>query len=302
MHIAYVSLRNTNSYDKIIAMNNKQELLLEKISTDIKTGQFKQALMTIEVNKESLFLANPLSTLELHFGILFELRSFTEARKALLYYKDMPYVSQAIEDELKALEIKLERRIEKMLETLEADEQALKNMLKSGDYNEVMRAFSIIRQAKLPLEDFDEEINICLKHDYGRNVIFGLLLNTHIYLGKREIDVCYYGQNRLIDTRDFFIPTEHVAFKEVIKELEKHNKNTTVYGFAKELAVFKSFEIFPETFTQSDAKTLAVYFVYQARLALQESFNHALFFKSHQISDENIKNIVKKYHLDMYQG
>ena len=59
----------------------------------------------------------------------------------MLYYKDMPYVSQAIEDELKALEIKLERRIEKMLETLEADEQALKNMLKSGDYNEVMRAF-----------------------------------------------------------------------------------------------------------------------------------------------------------------
>ena len=84
MHIAYVSLRNTNSYDKIIAMNNKQELLLEKISTDIKTGQFKQALMTIEVNKESLFLANPLSTLELHFGILFELRSFTEARKGLV--------------------------------------------------------------------------------------------------------------------------------------------------------------------------------------------------------------------------
>ena len=86
------------------------------------------------------------------------------------------------------------------------------------------------------------------------------------------------------------------------KNLKSTIKNTTVYGFAKELAVFKSFEIFPETFTQSDAKTLAVYFVYQARLALQESFNHALFFKSHQISDENIKNIVKKYHLDMYQG
>lgn len=283
-------------------MENILVHLLEKIKTDIKNGEFKLALLTFEVRKDDFFDFNPIVSIDLHVSLLLELKKYAEATKAITYYKDKPYVSQQVEDHLRATEQIIERLIEKTLKAQEFDEDLTRKMLRSGQYNEVIRAFTKIKAANASLADFDEDIIYALQNDYDRNVIFGLLLYTHKYLENREVLFSYYGQKKMIKGTDFFIPSDHIGFKTLLDELDKFNKNTTVHGFAVQLATFKAFEIFPFNLEQEDAKSLSVYFIYQARLALQEVFNHQDFFLLNGINDQIIKNIVKKYHLDMYQG
>ena len=283
-------------------METKLFLLIEKIKLDIKQGQYDHALQTLEVNKDDLFLLNPLATLNIHINVLIETHAYTTALERLRYYKDKPYHSQAVEEEIRSLEAKVNRLIDKLSQPVNIDESVVINLLNSHNFLEVLKGLRLIKENHLNATDFVKQLRLALKKDFGRNIMFSVFANLINDFPHETFTVFHYGTLLAVKTQDLFVPLTNNSYLLLEKELEKFNKNTTIHTFAKELAERNALDNYPLVYEVEDVKALAVYFAYQASRALQDDLNATQFFGSRQISNESVKNIVKKYHLDMYQG
>lgn len=283
-------------------MNEKLVLLLDIINQAIADDNLAEALTIFTANKKEFYAVDPLKTITLHISLLFISGEFSQALDEVLLYKDMAYVSQEVEDKLRSFEQQIKLHILKLEKARDVDEDAIKKMFLSENFSEVLVAFNKINRFKLDAHDYIKEVSLALKKDYGHNTLFALSEHLKQHFKGEKFIVCYFGD--LIEISVDLLPTlyEDKGFIQFIEELELFNKNITIYNFARELAERNVQDIYPFTYEVSDSKALAVYFAYQAKLALQEVFDEQLFFQNYNITNETIKNIVKSYHLAMFQG
>ncbi len=80
--------------------SDEPEAILLRISALLALGRQKEGLETLLKNREELFKAKPGLTMKSNFEIRFALEQFDEAREDLEFYKNAPYVSQAVEEAL----------------------------------------------------------------------------------------------------------------------------------------------------------------------------------------------------------
>ncbi len=80
--------------------SDEPEAILLRISALLALGRQKEGLETLLKNREKLFKAKPGLTMKSNFEIRFALEQFDEAREDLEFYKNAPYVSQAVEEAL----------------------------------------------------------------------------------------------------------------------------------------------------------------------------------------------------------
>ncbi len=283
-------------------MESKLSLLLEKIRLDIKLGQFEAALQTLHVNRDAFFAFQPAATIDLHVGILLELKDFSQALKAIVEYREKPYVSQAVEALLTQKEADINREIAKMAKRDQLDEDKWLSRLNSERFEDVLHALTQLKNLSVSPTQYQQEISDALSRDYGFNVAYILLNEIYQLFPSTTFYVNYYGKLIKIKTNAFFLLDTHPSIRAFLKYLDAFNKHTTVHRFARQLGLQKAIELFPYTYDELDVRSLAIYFIYRARLALQEAFDQQQFFKENGVSPEILKKIVKKYHLDMYQG
>ncbi len=80
--------------------SDEPEAILLRISALLALGRQKEGLETLLKNRGKLFKAKPGLTMKSNFEIRFALEQFDEAREDLEFYKNAPYVSQAVEEAL----------------------------------------------------------------------------------------------------------------------------------------------------------------------------------------------------------
>lgn len=282
-------------------MVSKIELLIEKIKIDIKNGDFESAVTTLSNDKTLFFKFNPIATLELHIKTLIELNDIRTAFKELTFYRDLPYVSQEVEEKMKELEEVLFRHVEKSFDDNRRLIENVERKILSDRFEEVYDAFSLIKSKGL-VSTFKNQIKVALEKDFGRNTTYNLMLGLENELKDETYNIVYYGEPYLFQAKDFFKIEVSEAFRLFAKELDKFNKDTTVFQFALNLSFQKMIEYFPRQIESEDIPLLALYYVENVNSLLNPSFDKAAFYKTYKINNEMIKYINKKYHLGMYQG
>lgn len=283
-------------------MTTKLDVLLEKIKHDLQNGDFENALLTIESNKDAFFHLNPIATLDLHIKTLLELSDYKAALKELAYYADLPYVSQEVEEKIRALEALIFRTIDRNIKDVDKNIEVIKNKILSNDFNEVYTAFSILKADESLVKKFKNEIKVALQKDFGKNTTYFLLSGLQEALSDETLTISYYGEALSFAVKQFFAIDTSEEMMLFMQEFERFNKNTTVYQFAINLAYEKMIDYFPQRIDKQDIPILALYFVEQVQTLLDPAFNKGAFYAAYQISNQMIKNINKKYHLGMYQG
>lgn len=100
------SLFDKKRYDLIIDLTknskNPEEILL-RVTSFIMLNKDNDALDEIENNQTILDQHYPYKTMRLHFELLFKNKLFDEALIALDHYKNLPYISQEVEEFLRAI-------------------------------------------------------------------------------------------------------------------------------------------------------------------------------------------------------
>ena len=100
------SLAKSQNYEAMLeaeaeAVTPKQVFLV--ISSALALGKGKKALELLLANRTLLWEANPLLLLKVHFETRFLLGQFDEAYEDYAYFSSLPYVSQAVEEQLRDL-------------------------------------------------------------------------------------------------------------------------------------------------------------------------------------------------------
>ncbi len=96
----------SQDYRKVLELTNgKKELvfIVYRLSALIGLNRYDSALRLLIENRDALFKADPIKTIETNFVLRFQLRQFDEAFDDIGIFGDYPYVSQEVEEELRAL-------------------------------------------------------------------------------------------------------------------------------------------------------------------------------------------------------
>ncbi len=282
-------------------MEEKLFILIEKIKSDLREGKYKDALMTISSNNYELFKLNPQATLDLHIKTMMELKLFVEALEQIKDYQSLPYVSQEIEEHMRSLIIKIKKEIRMQTSDTTKTIQLIENKIVSDKLNDVLLAFNFLRKHPELIKQFLGEIRKVFKKDFGQNILYLLITGIEQHFsGVYEIN--YFGDIIPFDFSSYYTIESSSAYNNLVNELNKYNKNTTIHSFAQQLTIRKLIDLFPFTIDKDDIYAVSLYFVYLANMYMQNDIDGVSFFAKHGISIETIKKIDKKYHLGMYQG
>jgi hypothetical protein len=178
------SLLDKKQYDLIISLtecSEDPEALVYRISAYLGKGDAKSALSLILNNREMLYSFNPFLTMKSNFEIRFILHQFDEAYDDLEYYRNRPYVSQAVEEYL--------RDLPTIIRTNERNQQLAKN------YSEE----DIEKIFKTSTDDY--EVLSLLNYLQGSSISQYISYVKDILVGNRHPQVKTYALLLLISQR-----------------------------------------------------------------------------------------------------
>ena len=187
--------------------------ILIRISAYIEMGKREEALGALLKSREALFKERPLLTMRADFELRFALNQFDEAYEDLDYFSNLPYVSQEVEEELRASRKRI-RAEEKAYLLQGADHKKdLSVLLKSNDPYAVLGALSQI--GKKGMKGHEEEIKDILAGTMHHDVkVFAL--EVLVALGYPE-NVCFIdeGKARMIRPSELISPFEEENYKSI---------------------------------------------------------------------------------------
>ena len=142
------SLMDKKQYDLVIKLTENSTdstYLFYRISAFLALGQPLESLHVIENNRS--ILEKDLSILiKVHIEILCILCKFDEAYQEMEYYKNLPYVSQQVEELLASLPKYIREEERKMNSGKEMDDEQVKKLLHSSEMNDTIIGLDIVRE------------------------------------------------------------------------------------------------------------------------------------------------------------
>ena len=111
------------------------EAISYRLNALIALNRYQDALTLIIARNDLLYQKDPLKCMELHFELLLHEKKFDEALMTLKKYEEMPYVSQRVEEFLRAIPKKI-ANYQKMDEThtpFVSEEEANEIFIKEKD-------------------------------------------------------------------------------------------------------------------------------------------------------------------------
>ncbi len=207
-------------YEEVLELTKDSVLpkdIFIRISAYIETGKREEALKTLLKSREALFKARPIMAMRADFELRFALNQFDEAYEDLDYFSNLPYVSQEVEEELRASRKRI-RAEEKAYLLQGADHKKdLSVLLKSNDPYAVLGALSQI--GNKGIKGHEEEIKDILAGTMHHDVK-AFALEVLVALGYPE-NVCFIddGKARMIRPSGLISPFEEENYKSIRKML-----------------------------------------------------------------------------------
>lgn len=282
-------------------MNNPLITTKNEIIQLIKEGNYKQALVVLNKNWRPLFESEPAYVISTHFELLFELSEPLLINKTLDLYKGLPYISQEIEELLKAIEAKLHTFFTRKISDEELDDKIIA-LLQSDDINLVAKGVYLIKKnGRHPL-DFFKEIEQAMLKEYEDNLSLIIIPLLQGYMIDKPLKMLHQGEVKTVIINSVPHVDEDKVYMDLIVKINRFYKDISVAQIATQLAKESYDQNYPFGFDRSDIDVLSYLFIFQAKRALGQTFDDASFLTTYGVHQEMVGKLVKKYHLPLYQG
>ncbi len=251
-------------YESILSSTEGKEdgeSLFYRASALLALGKSKEAMELFSSHRKTLFSYNPLVTLKHNFELRILLNEFDDAYADYEEFKNYPYVSQEVEERLRALPSYLREKERESLSQKPLSIEEAKKILSNpkGDYEVLATLEAISHVAIDPFLPEIQSLLISSIHPSIKTYAFLLLINC----GYDQEVTLIKGNNtyHLIpkNTKPPFVGTQFKAFKQ---DLESLAKDPSVSGVAYSLFSDYTLALFPSNpFDDVDEKRLIYAFL-----------------------------------------
>lgn len=240
------SLMDRKEYELVVQLTKDTQdvtYLFYRISALLALGRGEEALKTIKNNRK--ILENDLLLLmKVHIEILCLLGKFDEAHEEVEYYKNLPYVSQQVEELLKELPKLVREEEKKAFASKELSNLELKKRLKSQDQNTVLPAIDMVRDRDINffLEDI-QEIMVSFPKQVIRSFALLLLVQKQV---DKELDFMHVDKLIKVNPSKLEPPFIGEEFNSFVRTMQNEIRNPSINQDAVQILSSYIIYMYPE--------------------------------------------------------
>lgn len=286
------SILDKKNYDLVLSLTKgatDSESLVYRASAFLGKGDAKNARDIFVKNRDQLYLFNPLLTLKSTFEIRYILGEFDEAYADLAYFNEKPYMSQQVEEYLKALP-SLIRQNERNSELAKnySPEEIKKILSSSKDDYEVLSLLN--RLSSAPMDDYISYVEEILVSQRNASVkTFALLLLVSIHYSKSVTfskgDMVYH-----LIPKDLEPPFIGEKFDNFESNLNDMAKDPSVYGVARNLFSDYVLALYPEkAFDGAEDRLTMTALLLLAQEYLHSSLGIQGYLETYKLKENDVK-------------
>ena len=246
------TLMDRHEYELVVKLtegSKQMDYLFYRISALLALTRGEEAVECIRNNRE--ILQGELSLLmKVHIEILCLLERFDEAYDELEYYKNLPYVSQEVEELIHDFPKMIRDEEKKAAGSKSLSDDEIKIRLKSDKQDVVLPAIDMVRGRDIQLF-LNEFQNIMVRFPRQSIRSFALLLLVQKHVDK-EFDFDHNGQVIKVNPSKLNPPFVGSEFNAFIKRLQNEIKNPAVSEDAIQILSSYIIYIYPENISAQD--------------------------------------------------
>lgn len=289
------TLMDKKQYDLVIELTKNSidpNDLFFRVSAFLASGKGQEALSVIESNRK--ILESDLSLLmKVHIEILCLLNMFDKAYEEMEYYKNLPYVSQQVEEMLDILPKMIREEEKKQYASKNISDDELRKRLMSADEQLVLPSVDLLRDKDLNL--FLQEIKHILKEFPIQSIrSFTLLLCVQKHLNQ-VLPFNHMGQIIEVNPSELEPPFIGDEFNSFLRYFQSEVKDPVVSENA--IQIFSSFiiYIYPETITVSyPVLALALKHIAYEYLRMDNEMDLAEACLEKNVSEDEVKELIQR--------
>ena len=289
------TLMDKKQYDLVIELTKNSvdpNDLFFRVSAVLASGKGQEALSVIESNRK--ILESDLSLLmKVHIEILCLLNMFDKAYEEMEYYKNLPYVSQQVEEMLDILPKMIREEEKKQFASKNLSDDELRKRLMSSDEHLVLPSVDLLRDKDLNL--FLKEIKHILKEFPIQSIrSFTLLLCVQKHLNQT---LAFNHMGQIIEVNPSVLEPPFIGdeFNSFLRYFQSEVKDPVVSENA--IQIFSSFiiYIYPETITVSyPVLALALKYIAYEYLRMDNEMNIAEACSEKNVSEDEVKELIQR--------
>jgi hypothetical protein len=281
------SLMDKKEYQLVLDLtkgSSDPEAIFYRATAYISLNQPVPATALLVENREELFKANPVLLMKVTFELRFIQKQFDEAYKDLEWFSNQPYVSQAVEEQLRAAPalIRANERAATMVKDY-SPEDVEKILLTSPDDYEVLSMLSYVQSHHL--SDYISllrQITVSNRHPYVRTYALLLLLALK---DQTPISFPKNGQVYRVVPSELEPPYTGDTYNDFVNAMILMAKDPAVSGTSHEILNDYIMDVYPEKVIKAkDDRLLMTAFIKLGREYLKSSLG--------------IEGYIEMYHLD----
>lgn len=240
------TLMDRHEYELVVKLtegSQQMDYLFYRISALLALTRGEEAIECIKNNRQILQGDLPL-LMKIHIEILCILERFDEAYAELDYYKNLPYVSQQVEELIHDLPKMIREEEKKAIGSKTLSDDELKARLKSNSDELVLPAIDMVRNRDINnfLKEFE---NILVKFPRQSIRSFALLLLVQKQVN-REFDFDHIGQIITVNPSKLTPPFVGADFNNLVKKLQNEIKDPAVSEDAIQILSSYIIHLYPE--------------------------------------------------------
>lgn len=242
------TLFDKKQYELIVELTDSSDdpkERLMRLSSLVMLNRVNEALDEIENHQDMYDKNYPKKVMHLHFELLFQSKLYDDARLALKHYKDLPYISQEVEEYLNGMDMVINEKEHEKDRHLPLD-VINERFEKETDKELLYEAISYIRMYNL--NAIIDSLKVLLKRedidqDVRAVVLFALMEQNYP-------EVIEYRSRRGIERivpKEMKTPFEDGRFNDTVTRIAEYSdRNTTIKDTALTLLMTYICRTFPE--------------------------------------------------------
>lgn len=297
---SYKTILEKKDYDLLITLTDGDDSpqgLIYRAAAFLAKGEAKTALKIFKNNEKKLYEDNPLAYMKSLFDMRFILKQFEEAYDEMLYFENLPYVSQEVEEYLRELPklIRAEERNAFINRDYDADEIKDKLILAKDDY-ETVAILNMI--GPLKANQYIKELTGLAEGKKGEIVRTYALL--FLVAAKSEKQITFEKRGKVFNVipKDLMPPYTGESFNRFALSLSEYNPDPSVASASRKVLDNYIFDIYPELpdlKNKHDAYLLAISAIGHELLASDFDLEEAAKEKNLSLVEvEKLKETIKK--------
>ena len=286
------TLMDKKQYDLVIKLTENTDdrtFLFYRISAFLALGKPLDSLKVIEDNRHEL--EKDLSILvKIHIEILCLLSRFDDAYKELDYYKNLPYVSQQVEELFAALPNFIREEERKTFSNKEMSNDEVKSLLHSSELNDSIIALDIIRERDI--NNFIDDLRWALtNHQYQSIRSFSLFV-----LVQKKINQIFRFKHidKIIEVNPSTLlpPFTGPYFNEVVNRVTLEFNNPSLSENAIQILSTHIMFIYPEDINYSTDEIIEALYQISSRYLQSDSGDLKQRCLDKQLDVERVSNLI----------